>query len=107
MTNNQKIDDQKSAGAVLRWAIQAHCDAVYRHTKADAEVRANHAAKKAWAEYNPHDGVGCIGMNPYEQDTEHLNRVANSTLETQLNWAQVRDFVIRRICNLIEPQEGA
>ena len=101
------MNDQEAAEAVLRWATQAHTDAVYQYAKARAEVQANHAGREAWDGYNPNDGVGCAGTNPYSRNTEHLSRAADSTLERQNERAHIQDFVIRRICGLIYNTSGA
>ncbi len=98
------MDDQQAAVAVLQWATKAHCDAVYQETKAFAEARANYAAEEAWDGHNPYDGVGGIGMNPYTRNIDNLNRTADSTLKVQQDWACVKDFVIRRISNLIDDE---
>ena len=101
------MTDQEAAEAVLRWATQAHTDAVYQYAKARAEGQATHAGRVAWDGYNPNDGIGCAGTNPYSRNTDHLARAADSTLEWQNERAHIRDFVIRRICGLIETTEPA
>ncbi len=96
------MNNQQAAEAVLRWTTQAYTDAVYRHTRANAEFQGNHAAEETWNSCNPDDGVGCMGMNPYSRNIEQLSRICDSTLKTQQDWKCVHDFVIRRICNLVE-----
>ena len=96
------MNDKQAAEAVLRWATQAYTDAVYQHAKANAEYCGNHAAEETWDSYNPNDGIGSIGMNPYTHNVERLNRTSASTLKAQQDWKYVSDFVIRRICNLVE-----
>lgn len=96
------MDDKQAAEAVLRWATQAYTDAVSRHTKANCEFQGNFAAKETWDSCNPDDGIGSMGTNPYTYRIEQLSKACDSTLRDQLDWKYVHDFVIRRICNLIE-----
>lgn len=99
---NDKMNDKQAAETVLRWVLRSYADAVGRNTRADAEYQGNHAAKEAWdAQYD--DGVGFgMGMNSMARDAEYLSRECKSTLKDQRDWECVKDFVIRRICNLVE-----
>lgn len=93
------MNDKQAAEAVIRWVTQAYVDAVYQHTKANAEFQGNHTAGETWHSCDPDS---CIGTNPYTHKTKRLSEVCDSTLRAQLDWKHVHDFVIRRICNLLE-----
>lgn len=96
------MDDKQAAEVVMRWALQAYTDAVYQHTKANAEYQGNRTAKEVWDSCNPDDGVGCMGMNPYTRQIEQLSKACDRKLKAELRWKHIHDFVIHRICNLVE-----
>jgi hypothetical protein len=93
------MTDREAAECVMRWAIQAYTESVGRLVEAGAKAAGNLAFSQSW-EKDPL--YACSGPNPYTKDYERFAKQEQRALQEQIDRKRVRDFVINRICNLVE-----
>ncbi len=98
------MNESDCAKKVLEWAIREAVEASTDHQKARCELSASLAAEKMWKEYNPDDGVGGFGCNPYGRDNEYKIKNVDRTAKVATDAHTVLNFVKDKICNLIKEE---
>jgi len=100
------MNPSECAKRVLDWAVREAVRASTEEQKSRCNEEARKAASKLWKEYNPNDGVGGFGCNPYEREQEYNLKRIDGDAKTAREAHEVLNFVKNKICVLLDEIEG-
>ena len=95
------MNNSECAKKVLDWAIREAMITSSESLKERCAEEARQTAEKTWKEYNPDDGVGGFGCNPYAQKDyliKQRERIDKRNAEAQ----DVLEFVKTQICKMLD-----
>lgn len=96
------LNNSECAKRVLDWAVRTAVEKSTEYMKSECNLRANLEAAKTWKEYNPDDGVGGFGCNPYERERDYLIKRTENDAKISTEAHEVLNFVKDKICNMID-----
>ena len=95
------MNTSECAKKVLDWAVRNVITASTEYAKAQCYESSRLAGEKTWKEYNPDDGVGGFGCNPYLREKERSLKSIERTAKEVSEANDTLAFVKNKICSLI------
>ena len=99
------MKDSECAKRILDWVVREAITASTEYQKALCTESGRVTAEKTWKEYNPDDGVGGFGSNPYSREQEYNAKRLIQSAQIAKEAHEVLEFAKTRICNLTDKKE--